>query len=413
MSNTTVSRQFVLSPAPGMKVTVIVNELAYVTLEGSSSPIQTFTVGEVGGTASVTQVFTIHNISEYAEGELSVASVVDGAPNTAYCHVDYFLSGATFWDRHVLKDDDPSIIASTSLTNTLAVAAPTKPSPGGVHSLFQTLDVAMVFLVDKHSNGNMLFRGNSPMAEAKTDNGPQRIDFDTLHRYLEQRYKEQTGLADFPQKGDYVLCDVCLQSPASEGGAIAEELKSFGGDNLKQLAGQAWYPSAPVEKDGYWVQMCNWSIEPDGVRTSQDDLFDYKMAMDLSAWIDGRKPNDKPHIYYIHCASGHDRTGIAASTYLIKNRMLGLSEAFVYGTTVAKLPKGPGRSQLQRNCDDMGTSTLDPDRSRIMLISDVYNETVVNIYTLMNPKSPDPALSPASTSTDPAYVYPNYPWDGE
>jgi hypothetical protein len=155
--------------------------------------------------------------------------------------------------------------------------------------------------------------------------------------------------------------------------------------------------------------MCNWEIEPHA--TPGNDVFDWHSAQKLSAMLAATQ--SVPYVYYIHCASGHDRTGIVASSYLIVNRGLDLKKALIQGTTIAKLPSDMGGTQLIVDCQDIDGSNkngIDPDRSRVLMIAGIYDTTVLNIYNSQNPSSPLAAVPADAVSSDPAYVYSEYPW---
>jgi hypothetical protein len=420
MANNLYSNGYNLAPQAGTAVTLTLLSGSF-NANGSFTPgsnLPSITVGSVGG-GGASLPFTIYNDSEYAEGFVTITyASAAGSPNpTAECHLDFFLSGSIpYWsvDANGYLNDDTSIIGSYSnqTPGNLPVVQPTGALPPGPSSLYQVLDENMVFLVDlvdlPDKNVNMLFRGNVPFAAPTVADGPQQVDFANLHNYMKVRYEAQTGKLDFPAIKNYILRVVCLQSSASEGDSILMELKSFGGDSLGQLlpAGK-YYPNIYMLPDVPRQQMCNFDLEPGDVN------FDFNSAQSLRNWMNTSET--LPCIYYIHCASGHDRTGMMAAAYLIMNKQnLNLQQAFICGTTVAKLPPGMSGNQLHVDCNDIdgiNEGNIDPNRSRITLIATVYNQTVLDIYNQFNSSNPPITLPAIAIQTDPAYVYSEYPWE--
>ncbi|QNM96431.1 hypothetical protein [Chitinimonas koreensis] len=409
MASATHSYAYLFAPQAGTTVVVTLMSGAFSADVPAQPPTPLPSVTVVPGTT-----ITIYNDSAYAEGYVTISGGTGSGAWSAECHLNFLLGNADQpWaldTKGQYPNDDATIIGafSSATPDNIPVVQPSGAQPSGIDSLYQVLDPAMVFLVDVAKSGNMLFRGNVPFTAPTVANGLQQVDFAGLHAAMQAKYQAQTGKTDFPAQGDYVLCDICLQSQASEGGSILWELQSFGGSDIAtDLAGRAWYPptpAAPLE-----AQMCNWQIEPHA--TPGNDVFDQHSAQDLAKLM--AATHAKPRIYYIHCASGHDRTGIVASSYLIAGRGLGLEQALIQGTTVAKLPAGLGGQQLIVDCQDLDGANkgqTDPDRSRVLMIAPVYNTTVFNIYNAINSSSPVTAIPADATSADPAYVYSTYPW---
>ncbi|WP_259017166.1 hypothetical protein [Emticicia fluvialis] len=415
MNTTTnvTSGQYVLAPQPGV-IAVLTLMSGTLTLEGSTESSTSLQVPNTNNQ----NTFTVTNGSAYAEGVINITYSIKGIsnPQTAECHINFFL-GTTQWEQDSSGSfplDNTTILPAKSsgpLPTNFPVVPPTSGGSSGVDSLYQVLNPAMVFLVDyRPEHQTMLFRGNTPFAAPTADNGQQAVDFGSLHTYMENQYISQTGNTDFPAQGSYTLRDVCLQSQESEGQSILWELESFGGTSLNQLNTKTWVP-ADNSSNTTQNQMCNWQIEPH--TQPGNDVFDWDSVKQLSDWMCPKDPNTNFYIYYIHCASGHDRTGIVASAYMIVNRGLSLNHSLIYGTTLAKQSATSG--QVYADCQDLdGTNkgNIDPDRSRLMMIAGIYDQTVLNIYNSQN--NPDPAVTqlPAEAmSTDPAYVYSTYPWD--
>lgn len=412
MPNATIptytSENYIFSPQANTTAVLTLTSGA-IYLSGSTTPQSSLKL--VAPSSGAAQSFIIGGDSEYAEGYVTITySVGGGSVQTAECHLNFFLA-STSWNQDgqgSFPNDNTTIIplASTegSPTN-IPVTQPTGGGSSGVDSLYQVLNPEMVFLVDYYpENKTMLFRGNTPFNAPTTSNGQQSVDFAKLHQCMREKYESQTGNTDFPSINTYTLRDVCLQSTTSEGGSILWELESFGGTELSQLNNQVWVPAdATVPQN----QMCNWEIEPHN--TQSNDAFDMEAVEKLSGWMN--QANSDYVIYYIHCASGHDRTGIVASAYLIKNRAFSLQRSLIYGTTLPKLTIQS--TQMQVNCQDLDGSNkgqIDPHRSRLMMIANIYDETVLNIYNSINPTTPETTLPAEAMSIDPPYVYSTYPW---
>lgn len=405
------SQNYLLAPQANTK-TVLTLTSGSIYLNGSTTPENSLTL--VTPSSGASQLFTIGGDSEYAEGYVTITYTPStGSAQTAECHLNFFLTN-TSWNQDSqgsFPNDNTSIVPSASsggLPTVIPVTQPTSGGSTGIDTLYQVLDPEMVFLVDYHPESKtMLFRGNTPFNTPAVSNGQQSVDFPTLHKYMKEKYESQTGNTDFPDINTYTFRDVCLQSTTSEAGSILWELESFGGNSLSDLANQVWVPkdqSTPIN------QMCNWEIEPHN--TQSNDTFDMDAVDKLSNWMSPATPNPFFYIYYIHCASGHDRTGIVASAYLIKNRNLSLQRSLIYGTTLSKLTINSG--QMHVNCIDLdGTNKgkVDPVRSRLTMIANIYDQTVLNIYNSINPNTPASALPAEAMATDPANVYSTYPWD--
>lgn len=416
------SGTYFISPGPTIVATLTVNPKAYLRVVGADGKpgpkVQSASVGSLTSSAGASLQVVVHSDNGYADGQISIQYVTSS--QTAWCSVDFLLGHATPWDVAGSSGQNPSILNYSSTTpNNIAVSVPASGSGGsGIAWLCQPLNTSMVFMVDNNATtGNMLFRGNCPLALPTTADGQQSIDFQAVHDILAKRYKEATGDA-FYTIGDYIFNDVNLQGPVSEALYLRWEIESMGGTHESQLANQAWYPTTGHYTDaatGMNCRMVNYAVNPDATAGSPLDSFDQGCAQNLSTWMNTAPATGHlPNVYYIHCASGHDRTGIVASTYLLINYpTLTLDQAFIHGTTVSKLASGSG--QLQPTC----TVISGPNKgntsthfSRVMMIADAYNETVENIYnTVKNNTGKNIAsLDAQSTATNPAYVYDTYPW---
>jgi hypothetical protein len=99
------------------------------------------------------------------------------------------------------------------------------------------------------------------------------------------------------------------------------------------------------------------------------------------------------NVYYIHCASGYNRTGMVSSTYLAyKSLTAGTSQysvssqidnVFIYGTTLQRQESGGGN--IVQKCDNIGTADLSTIKSRCFLASSTHNNTFLMALTNLVP----------------------------
>jgi hypothetical protein len=342
---------------------------------------------------------------------------------TSYCHMYFKPDGTTtggapwIWAIDAQQSDNRTIFVDTQIEHQhkeIVFQLPTVANPPGSISTYPNLNPSVVFLLDKKANGNMLFRGNEPL-----DSGlrHQKVDFQALHNALKSKHDAQTTPGTFPAIGKYILRDIAFldHSPVGELQILLHEIASFGATEHSQVD-EVWYPTTPTKlPSGMIAQVTNWDVEP-GL-----NAINVKCVKDLSKWMDTQskhtdeKGNVIPVIYYIHCSSGHDRTGVISSGYLIENHDFGLSKSFILGTSINKITSSSGN--LVKNCDDITTGNLDTNRSRCFVAGSSYNSTVESIYKTLKDVtsaslstkavSGDPAISNSGT----AYVYAKYPWE--
>ncbi len=430
--SSTYSQEYIITPAANVKTVVTVNPTAtlHQNIKGVLTKVDSVSAGTVGGTTAATVSFYVKNEggnANFGEGQVAVEYTGN---EKAYVNVNFYLSKsgttdepATVWSKadgqH--KFNDSIVNHHPSAPKYIGVAMPVGAS-SGIAAKYAPLREAMVFLVDKNRNGskNMLFRGNCPLAAPTVSDGPQSVSFDNVHEYMKSQYENQTGKTNFPKKGDYIFSDICLQNPTSEGGSILSELQSFGDTSAKMsdLDRNVWYPtSGPASVDGHLVQMSLWSIQNNKDAYSLNTL----LANNLSDWMN--KSDTTPRIYYIHCASGVDRTGLSASTYFATNHTsLTLLESFIYGTTVNKQP-GDSAGGKQVDCQDLNviTAQTDPDRSRYLpggsAPNDSYDAAVVDVWNNVRKPATKVTDLPSNSGivsdlpdSNTCYVYDNYPW---
>lgn len=419
------SKEYTLNPGESqVKITLISADASF----SNTSSVTEFNYGQVGVSKPSTN-FTVYSQGEYVLALIETQySPVTGPPvidPPSYCHIYFKPEGTNWlWSTNAQTDDNPSIFPNGQgerNNSVINIQSPTEQNPASIPSTYPNLNSELVFLLDKNANGNLLFRGNEPLKPGKTG---QDIDFQTLHNCLKAKYQLQTGSYDFPGMGDYILRDIAFLSPnpLGEGPILLAEIGSFGATETSQVD-QKWYPETPgTFSKGMKGQVSNWNVEPASSSTS----LNVEMVNNLSEWMntpytDPTTGATIPVVYYIHCSSGHDRTGMISSGYLMRHYGLGLSEAFILGTTIHKLNLNYG-GNLVTNCEDIfGDGTVDPIRSRCFVAgtaqNPTYNDAVVNIYNSLNyvnsGKLSSKAVSgdPAIGNTGTAYVYSHYPWN--
>lgn len=194
---------------------------------------------------------------------------------------------------------------------------------------------------------NFLFRGNEPLTVPEINDGPQTVDFKGLHKIMSKRYHEATG-GKFPtHRSDYIFHDVCLRNPNRDN---HQETRAF--DPSKETPLE---PTLKSLKDGtyepnMWLtsshapngaKMCWWPVEPSGSPYEDKNFLFY-----LDKWAGKtlhkllHTAHDIPHVYYIHCANGHDRTGLVAYSYFIA-RGEHHKSAYILGSTVCVSDENP------------------------------------------------------------------------
>ncbi len=416
------SGTYLLSPGPGIRATLHVNPAATVRVvhaDGSKGkPGQKVSVGSLLGATGAALQIEVESENGYADGQITIEY---DTSKSAWCSIDFLLGHTTPWDVPTSSGQATSILHYDSTTPTnVAISVPAPGGGGsGVAESCQPLNPEMVFVVDyDEATGNVFVRGNCPLAPPKEAWGTQHIDFQAVHDILSTRFEEATGGA-FHDLGAYVFNDVNLQGWVSEKLYLDWELASIGGQHLEVLANQAWYPTRAEDpyrdpKTGMLCRMVSYPVNPDAVAGSPLDAFDQGCAQHLSTWMSTPPgPTGLPNVYYVHCASGHDRTGIVSSSYLLSHYpSWSLDEAFIRGTTVHLL--GSGSGQLQPVCsviDGADKGKTSTRFSRVMMIAEVYNQTVENIYNTVRGTTATPStLGAQATATNPAWVYSGFPW---
>lgn len=423
MSTTTnYSRQYVLAPGVKIKSAKVTNQAAgYFSLTENGTQINS--VEAIGGSttnAPIAVSFYVYNTQPYSTARIDI-EYYHSIPTTANKEttvvkkaaftITFKLSGTNWWEQQ-----GATCLAASGDTGTLPIVPPTGNTGAGP----ETLNKQMVYLLDVSTTGNMLFRGNSPLA-----GHDQPINFQTLHNYLKEQYEYQaTGVSNykpFPAIGQYALCEIALLSEASETYEIASSIASYGSKDTQAAMqeqikngnadtiiknnipnSETPYPLNPLTtptqmKDkSMYAHMYLWQVQPG------EDNYDLTHAKQLYTMVN-TKHNFKvpytdvtlPVIYYIHCCNGHDRTGIVSSIYMIEksndansstNSNLDLTEQYIRGTTLNLLTINESGPQLYTNCMYYNSTTIVPNKSRCFLIhaaenaNYVYRQTVEDAY---------------------------------
>ena len=191
------------------------------------------------------------------------------------------------------------------------------------------------YLLDMKS-GNYLFRGAKPCIQKEGNTGPWTFDYSDLVAGMQQRVQKQLGKNEkLPEK--FILIDVSLINNGSESAMLEAEYDFFGGKGIN-ITPNAFQPT--LEDDPHTInsnvtgRLLWWDIMPlvDGANSS--NLTGLVEELGSLMNTNNTDANATPYVIYIHCASGQDRTGEVAISYLLENRNMSSADAFVYGTTI-------------------------------------------------------------------------------
>ena len=211
-----------------------------------------------------------------------------------------------------------------------------------IRSLFPPADNSRVqndrtYLLDMNKKtGNYLFRGAEPCIQKAGSTGPWTFDYEGLVAGMQQRVQKQLGKTkNLPKK--FILIDVSLINDGSENAMLKAEYEFFGGSG-SNITANAFQPA--LNEDAHTInsdvtgRLLWWDIMPlvDGAKSS--NLTGLVDELSLLMNTDNTGKNATPYVIYIHCASGQDRTGEVAISYLLKNSNMSSADAFVYGTTI-------------------------------------------------------------------------------
>lgn len=407
MSDSTYkSHDYTMYPAGGVEISISMIT-GSINSQGNTS-FTYGTAGKSGDQAPPPSTFTIFG-SEPGDNYASCTFTLKDSQYTNTCHVFFDVTGNEFWWQARPYSGDNADPLGQSTDSNFHIGHPAQNSGGGTGGeMYQNLSKAAVFLVDYNvETKSMLFRGNQPLEQGDgVTSTAQRVDFPNLHQYMKDRFESQVEGGVFPEAGTYILHDINIMTMAEK--AVFEEKASFDEDTSvipTSFDENTWYPATGVkivtkESLDYKGKFYMHSIlaAPDQANTVNT------FTKLIQTWMDTSPDDDTIHIYYFHCASGHDRTAICAISYLAqKYTDLDLSNAFIYGTTLA----GSGATIID-------TSTVSNDKTRhFPAEGGGYDQTIVNCYNLLRNDTKTVADLKATKgySSNPTYVEADYPWE--
>jgi len=328
----------------------------------------------------------------------------------------------TIFTPGTMSKGDPTQHHST----TLDVIVPTiENNPNVAPSAAKVLRKSQVYVVDWKSNEKtLLVRGNSPLGP-ETTGGGQLINFQNLQNAISAAC---TAAGISPDFSTYELYDVAFLSKAEEY-IWADEYYSFGGQGDAPDTTEQWIPTTLSNLQGLSSSIATgtwsrWNIEPE----TDGTILEAMVKMLKKGMSSNSSGNLK--IYYIHCASGHDRTGMASACYLASTALDALSseasssdidkainKAYIMGTTLQKQPTTGG--DIVATCYDWKTGDKSLTKSRCFPVENAgYTESLMKAlallnlnkskYRLTNPKATD--KTPPGQSTPKSYVIKDYPF---
>ncbi|MEM6685218.1 MAG: tyrosine-protein phosphatase [Bacteroidota bacterium] len=379
-------------------------------------------VTSITGKGGDTIEFTIAN-GQYVNAFVDATFASNAFSNTSsQCNICFVLAASSsfIWQvtGKMAQGDNPSMFSPpTSGTGTehdtsiIEVIVPTEANPPVHPSVAQVLSPSQVYIVDYDAkNQNLLVRGNSPLG--KEVSGNQLIDFTALEEAIIDACK---AASIAPAMGSYNLHDISLLSEAEEY-IWADEYYSFGNTGAPSMETKTWFPLTPTQlpglnnsnKKGQW---CRWNIQPDLIGQDLADLTkELKTAM--ASTVD----KSTLDIYYVHCASGHDRTGMVSATYIANLGMkeATLDEAFVMGTTLQKQNPSMDSNDIIADCYDWKTNMQSKYKSRCFMADDSYNTTFLKAIGILQPQNAPYSLGQNAlknaNGVDKPYVIEAYPF---
>lgn len=379
--------------SPGLELTITFVETKNVTMTVMNGPTITnagFKVPEpttdsngypqisFGSSTSKTSTFPALELeiacvsgkpSHWLQTELKVKNGFTTGSEPEYGQVTIgIIPGQKSW-AYLENEKKRNWITTQSGTPDFFAISPPQKSAGVLHQ-YQELNPDIVSLLDvvtpkptskiTSPAKNFLFRGNEPLTAPTTPDGPQTVDFEGLHTIMSKRYKDATGDTFPVSRSDYLFHDVCLRDPSRDN---HQETHAFDPNKatpteptLTTLTNgtyepDMWLTSASAPNG---AKMCWWPIEPSGSPYNSSNFLFY-----LDQWAGEtlhtllNTAHTTPHVYYIHCANGHDRTGLVAYSYFIA-RGEPQPNAYILGSTVCVSDENPA------NCIAL-TSDLTPE----------------------------------------------------
>lgn len=421
-------------------------------------PASSITISATSGSGQpTTQAITVQSSStSYIQANIICTYPLGASKNnptatTSDCTMCFNLGdpGGDYWTIMGTSEqgDNTSIFAAANSGSTpiVEIQIPTAVNPSVPPSNAPVLDPNMVFLLDMVTYSgatNMIFRGNSPLAANTPSNPEQLINFPNFIQTLLTTYNKQ--VSDPKPVVEYFELDVIALLGPGEKFILNPEFQSFG-IKYDPITSQQWYP--PLNNPGVKInnevtgRICRWDIEPATIPQIPNDpntALAVKLAQTIYSLINTPTDSGVPRLIYIHCDSGHDRTGLMSTLYLveklIKSNSLSqpfsnadLEAAFINGTTLNYLPDGYSGGDYVQKCYNVGTTTFNPKKSRCFLISDSYNYSVIwgaEVLAFGNtPSKPPLTLTTTALTGDPqateiikpvppppAFVEPAYPY---
>ena len=319
-----------------------------------------------------------------------------------------------------VSGNDPSEHQS----GTIEVRIPTEVNnPNVAPSSAKVLRPSQVYVVDfDATKKTLLVRGNSPLGPEATGGG-QLIDFQNLEEAIVTACKS-AGISN-TWSSNYELYDVSLLSAAEEY-IWANEYNSFGGSGAAPKTDEQWIPTdlfklpgldASSSAKGTWSR---WNVQPDKIGTVLSDLV--KMLKKGMA----KNTTENLKIYYIHCASGHDRTGMVSACYLASKALdknpvsakidTEVDKAYVMGTTLLKQPTTGG--DIVATCYDWTGGAVSATKSRCFpVLNSGYTTTLLKALSLLNANKSSYSLDAkakaktlVNETTPKSYVVEDYPF---
>jgi hypothetical protein len=356
---------------------------------------------------------------------VNVSYPSDAFGNTSsQCNVCFILAtpSSFIWQvtGKTAQGDNPSMFVPSTMqnttehnTNVLEVCLPTEANPSVPPSSAQVLESSQVYIVDYNPEyNNLLVRGNSPLG--KEASGNQLIDFTALENAISEACSAAS--LNSISFNSYNLHDISLLSPAEEY-IWANEYYSFGNIGAPSMETQTWFPATSAQLPGLHTatkkgQWCRWNIQPDMIGQDLANLT--KVLQTAMTKVENSNELD---IYYVHCASGHDRTGMVSATYLaaVYDEVVSVDKAFVMGTTLKKQAPSMNGGDIVVECNDWKTNTESTLKSRCFMADVNYNETFEKALGILQPKNAPYTLGADSgrkpTNSAIPYVVDGYPFE--
>ena len=319
---------------------------------------------------------TIHNSSDQASGAITASDKTYKEGVT--CTVTFYLTPTKDEPDCWHPWGNTAALSTDYASSTIGVGPPASNSNS---SLYQILNPQVVYLVDYNSKtGNMLFRGNLPFTNGATPTSEdQRIDFNALDKAFKDLIKYNN--LEVPDKYNFIDIPL-IGGVGADGAKLMQEYALFNKNKLvcppaKELSNIL---NNNLPNNMNQAQMLWWETNPGTDPASIENIkdLDNKLIELMSNTM-----SQYPTFLYIHCVNGHDRTAIAACTYLgntYKNILPSEDYSFVYGTTVRYLdPTIYSASQFGNTVLEYPSETKINNLSRIMPISTSYTQTIENV----------------------------------